>query len=412
MAQKLSTPDAEIVATLKAIKQHKSGQKAAHALGIGEASVRRHIALAKQRNLTAESVVIDPVAKAEATIRSLRSELAGINRDNLSAADIRRTIYGLAENSPSPPKWLSSAKFSGTPGCPMTMWSDWHYGEVVNPDEVGGLNTFNSEIAQQRIKRLVDRTIRLTKGFAFKEHGKDAKFPGIVVCLGGDMISGDIHEELNDTNDRKPLECINELLDIIAGALERLANEFGHVFVPCVVGNHGRTSRKPRAKSRVFTSYEWNLYTNLERHFRNDSRVSFHIPHETDARFSVLGHRFLLTHGDSLGTKGGDGIIGALGPIMRGRVKIANAEMQIGRDFDTMVCGHWHQEIMIPGLHVNPTLKGVDEYSIRILRVPYARPAQALWFVHDQQGITARLSVYVDDVPKLKKKPAWVIVGG
>jgi predicted phosphodiesterase len=175
------------------------------------------------------------------------------------------------------------------------------------------------------------------------------EYPGIVVCLGGDMISGDIHEELFATNDRTPQQCINDLTDLISAAVERLADHFGKVFLPCVVGNHGRSSRKPRMKGRVFTSHEWNIYCNLERHFRRDPRVQFLIPGDTDAYFMVYGHRFLLTHGDSLGVKGGDGIIGAIGPIMRGSIKVRNSEVEIGKKVDTILMGHWHQTLWLPG---------------------------------------------------------------
>lgn len=400
------TTDAEIVATLKALKTKNHG--------VHPETRARHLRLAKERGLTAESVVRDPLQNAEAKLRQLRAELAAIHRANDTAEEIRKTIYGLAEYSPEPPTWITDARFSGTPGIPMTIWSDWHYGERVRKDEMHGLNEFNIEIAKKRIQRLVDRTIRLIHGFAFKEAGKDVKFPGIIVCLGGDLITGDIHEELADTNEARPLECINDLLDLIAGAIEKLADHFGFVFVPCVPGNHGRTTRKPRAKNRIFTSYEWNLYTNLERHFRNDSRVQFYIPAECDAHFTVVGHRFLLTHGDSLGTKGGDGMIGSIGPIQRGNIKIGRAEAQVGQDYDTLVIGHWHsyqpKGALFPAI-VNGALKGYDEYARLILRVPFDRPAQAVWFVHPQQGVTTQFPVYVDDVPKPRKKAPFVIYG-
>jgi hypothetical protein len=190
----------------------------------------------------------------------------------------------------------------------------------VRPEEIGGVNEFNAEIAAQRITALVDITIDV----AYNHMGRAEKdYPGIVVMLGGDMLSGDIHEELFATNDRTTQQCINDLTDLIASALERMADTFGRVFVPCVVGNHGRSSRKPRMKGRVYTSHEWNIYCSLERHFRHDGRIRFLIPGETDAYFRVYNHRFLLTHGDSLGVKGGDGIIGSLGPIRRGSLKVS-----------------------------------------------------------------------------------------
>lgn len=411
------TSDAELIETLQAIRKYHLNSKAGAVLGISSRTVERRKQMAKARGLTADTKVHDPLGQAEAKIRQLRSELATITRANDSAAEIRKTIYGLAEYNPEPPDWLRKpVKFSGTPGCPVTIWSDWHYGEVVNKAEVGGLNEFSVKIANERITNLVKRTVRLVKGFAFKEFGKSVKFPGIVVALGGDMISGDIHEELADTNEKKPLECINDLLDICAAALEKMADEFGFVYVPCVVGNHGRTTKKPRAKSRVFTSYEWNLYTNLERYFRNDKRFHFTVSENTDVHFSVFGHRYLLTHGDSLGVKGGDGIIGAIGPIQRGNVKTGRSEAQIGRDYDTLVIGHWHsyqpKGDLFPAI-VNGTVKGYDEYARLYLRVPYSRPSQAVWFSHEEQGVTTQFPVYVDDLggKRVAKKQKFIVIG-
>ena len=41
-----------------------------------------------------------------------------------------------------------------------------------------------------------------------------------------------------------------------------------------------------------------------------------------------------------------------------------------------------------------------------MLRVPYAPPSQALWFVHGKHGITAQWQVYLDD--KRKTDNEWV----
>src|SRR5258706_1150686 len=155
-------------------------------------------------------------------------------------------------------------------------------------------------------------------------------YPGIVVCLGGYLISGNIHDELAQTNDGPVQQSILEVQEHLIRALTRMADVFGKVFVPCVVGNHGRNTLKPRAKNRVYESYEWNIYCQLEAWFKakGDTRIQFSIPGETDAFFSVLGHRFLLTHGDTLGVKGGDGIIGAIGPIARGVTKVGRSEAQ------------------------------------------------------------------------------------
>ena len=354
----------------------------------------------------------DIVHKLSEELRKSRKEVAGLKRDvkffqgrKDDAETIRKEIYGLAERTPEPPVWLTKSGKAGFRGCPMLMCSDWHYGEVVRRQEVGGVNTFNSKVAAERIKRLTHTVIAL----AYEHMGRaETVYPGIVVMLGGDMLSGDIHDELKDTNDRTPHQAVNDLTSLIAAMLGTFADKFGKVFVPCVVGNHGRGTMKPRMKSRIFTSFEWNIYVNLERHFLNDPRIQFSIPEETDVFFRVYNHRFLLTHGDSLGVRGGDGIIGSVGPIMRGAIKVGRSEAQIGRDFDTIIMGHWHQYLTLPGIIVNNSLKGYDEFARLALRAPYSRPSQALWFVHPQHGITAHWQVYLDEAKHLKGKTNWI----
>ncbi len=282
----------------------------------------------------------------------------------------------------------------------MLFASDWHYGEVVRPEEIGGLNKFNADIAASRIRRLTETAIDL----AFNHMGKaKTTYPGIFLIYGGDMISGDIHEELARSNDRTPIQAVNDLTDLMGAQIETLATKFGKIYIPCVTGNHGRNQKRMFYKGRVFTSYEWNIYCNLKRDFRRNKNVQFNIPEETDCRFNVYGHRYLLTHGDTLGVKGGDGIIGALGPIRRGEIKIRNAESQIDRDFDTLIMGHWHQYIPLPGLIVNNALKGYDEYARSALRAPYSRPSQAMWFTHPEHGVTAHWQIYLEGQKQAKQ---------
>lgn len=346
------------------------------------------------------------IRKKNAEITDLTRTLQQARKDNDTAEAIRTEIWGLAAHSPAAPEWLTGRGVrNGSRGGPITIWSDFHYGEVVNPDEINGVNEYNVRVAKRRIERLVNTTIDLS----FEHMGRaNTVYPGIVVCLGGDMIGGDIHEELLASNDRTPQQSVNDLTDLLAGAIEQMASKFGKVFVPCVVGNHGRNTKKMRMKGRVFTNFDWSIYCNLERAFRKERHVSFYVPSSADANFSLYGHRYLLTHGDSLGVKGGDGIIGALGPIMRGTLKTHRSEAQIGRDFDTLIIGHWHQYITLPGLVCNNALKGYDEYAMLQLRAPYSRPSQALWFTHPEHGITAHWQVYLEGLRQASDNKTWI----
>lgn len=282
-----------------------------------------------------------------------------------------------------------------SPGFPMTMWSDWHWGEVVRDEETGGgINEFNYEIAVKRVDNLVNNTINLLRNYG----GLAPSYPGIYVCLGGDMISGGIHDELVETNWAAVTGQAFQVHDAIAGGLLQLADEFKKVYVPCVVGNHGRNAKKPRAKLRITENSEFWLYKALAKHFASDDRFEFTVAEQPDIHFKVYEHRFLLTHGDALGTKGGDGIIGAIGPIMRGNVKIGRQQQLANRGYDTMIVGHWHSAQargdLLPVI-VNGTLKGFDEYANTFLRAPAAAPSQQLWLVSPKHGIGAQWSVDV-----------------
>lgn len=349
---------------------------------------------------------MDIIKQKNAEIVLQKKTIQQLSKSDETARTIRENIWKIAAYDPDPPEWLVREGQTGHRGTPATIWSDWHYGEVVRKSEVGGVNEFNKEIAAKRVKKLTTTTIDL----AFNHMGRaKTVYPGIVVALGGDMLGGDIHEELMKTNDRTTQQAIEDLIDLISAGIETMATSFGKVFVPCVVGNHGRSTKKMQMKQRVHTSHEWNAYCGVARHFKKSKHVQFMIPEEADAPFNIYGHRYLLTHGDSLGVKGGDGIIGALGPIMRGTLKTHRSEAQISREFDTLLIGHWHQYLTLPGLICNNSLKGYDEYARLVLRAPFSRPSQALWFTHPEHGITAHWQVYLEgQLATSRDKSKWV----
>lgn len=402
--------DAEIIHRLRTIQEMngKTRAQVAAKLGISGAQVGWTNQQAKARGLTADTVIADPLEIAKNENKLLKAALAEARKDKEDAASIRQEIYELAARTPAPPKWLVKQGTAGHRGTPFLLCSDWHFGETVKSEEVGGTNEFNSEIARQRAERLFKTTVDL----AFNHMGRSKiKYPGIICALAGDMTTGEIHPDLIDT-DRRVLETLNDLEEVLIPGLTLLADHFGLVYVPCVCGNHGRNTLKRRTSAYVHTNYEWHLYTSLEKHFRRigDKRVQFDIPDETDIYFKSYGHKYLLTHGDNLGVKGGDGMIGALGPITRGAIKVGRSEAQIGRDFDTVVMGHWHQKLIGPGNSyiVNNSLKGYDTYARLQLRAPYTRPSQALWFTHPEHGITAHWDVYLDKLRNASENKRWV----
>lgn len=350
--------------------------KSAESIGTGEALLKA----------SRESVLRKEIARLKV---SLKVALEDYEFNRLVWEEITR----FTQRTPEIPEWGLKPSIPGSPGTPIAMWSDWHWGETVKGPEVRNLNAFNKAISHARLRKLVEKTIELCF-----DHMKNPDYERLVLCLMGDMISGIIHEELQDTNHEYIMETLFDLFDQIVWAIGELLKVFKHMLVYCVVGNHGRMGKRPRYKGKVKTNYEWLLYKQLESYFKADERIKFFIPDSADIHFSVNGTRFLLTHGDTLGTKGGDGIIGAIGPIMRGRVKIGGAEARVKQDFDVMLIGHWHQWIPFAnnGIVVNGSMKGYDEFAMLAIRAPFQVPIQGLLFVHPTYGVTTQWPVFLE----------------
>lgn len=385
-----------------AVAQAGNVAAAARLLGIPRATMQNRVEAAQKMGL---NTAIDAKDVLAGKLKRLEAELASAQRKALDDAAIRRHIIGLNEQveSTKVPAWmLGGSQPDSAPGVPTLFVSDLHWGEVVHPSQINGVNRYNLEIARRRLAAMAERAVRLLKIIDPK-----LGYPGIVVALGGDMISGNIHDELTASNEINSMPAVLDLFSQLAGLLKGLADKFGRVFVPCVTGNHGRDTRKIWSKDRHHTSFDWLLYCFLAKHFEGDKRISFLIPDGPDAYFRIYGHRYLLTHGDQF--RGGDGMIGALGPIIRGDHKKRGRNAQIGMDYDTMLLGHWHQYIHLNRLIVNGSLKGMDEYAYSS-NFPFEPPQQALWITHPKHGITFRMPVNLDDRKAAAKTAAWVSV--
>jgi len=381
-------------AALNASIQHATKQEAADALGLPYMTFCNRLHAARRLKLkptvagsaTDPKLLLKKVAGLEADLRKANSradELA------ITESKVREQIIGLKDAPLSVPQWLVTLPTKHTsPGTPTLFCSDWHWDEVVVASQIGGVNSYDRAIAQKRLRNLVETGIYLLKIISPK-----MDYPGIVAPLGGDMISGNIHDELEATNQFNTMPTVLDILSNLIWMIDRLLEVFPRVFCPCVTGNHGRNTHKIWTKDRHATSFDWLIYNLLARHYEKDPRVTFLIPDGPDAYYRVYGHQFLLTHGDQF--RGGDGLIGCLGPIIRGDHKKRSRNAQIDMEYDTMLLGHWHQYIHHSRVIVNGSLKGYDEYAYSN-NFGFEVPQQALWINHPKYGITYRMPVQVE----------------
>ena len=388
-----------------AVQTHGDQSKAAVALGMPDSTLKSRFKRAVAEGFQPKGTSPDDPKLLKRRIQQLTVDLREAEKQSADVNTIKEAIgtIRLKLDEQVPPAWTQKLRAPSSPGVPTLFISDVHHGEIVHPSQINGVNKFNATICRRRLRYTMDTAIHLLRIL-----DKDLDYPGIVVPLGGDMISGNIHDELVATNELNSIPAMLDLNGELVALLSLAADTFGHVFVPCVSGNHGRDTRKIWAKDRHHTSFDWLLYQFLAKTFaeRGDKRVTFYVPDGPDAHYRIYNYRYVLTHGDQF--RGGDGIIGPIGPLVRGDQKKRSRNSQIAQDYDTMICGHWHQYIHLRRLIVNGSVKGYDEYAFAG-NFPFEEPTQALWMTHPRFGITFRMPVFCEQ-PTKQRVASWVSV--
>lgn len=333
----------------------------------------------------------------KARVRAERDRWKNLHdRQAAKVADLEdrlAVLSDLAATPLDPPKWTVPKRPAKHEALVTAILSDTHWDEVVKPSEIGGVNAYDREIATLRLRAWADGLVE-----QFTHYVDNVTVKGAVVMIGGDLLTGTLHDLAETNEDHLPGSLVY-WSEQLAAALTLLADAFGKVHCPVVVGNHGRLTVKPRTKGRARDNLDWLLPQMAAAHLKGDDRITWQIPDDPDCFVQVYDTTYLLTHGDQ--AKGGGGIGGIWPPIMR---LAARKRQRYQRDF-CMVLGHWHSLIMAPGqgIIVNGTTKGFDEYAAHVLNAPAERPQQAAWLTTPEHGPTLQVPIFVDD----RKAEGW-----
>jgi hypothetical protein len=286
-------------------------------------------------------------------------------------------------------------------GLAVLVLSDWHWGEVVDPNSVEGLNAYNLEIADKRATRIVETALELLDP-------QEGRYAGIVVPILGDMLSGVIHDELLATNQEAILACVLSLVAKLEWALFQLAQHFPTVYAVCVYGNHGRMDKRKTHKKQAALNFETLVYKMLEQNLKSRlgdrCNVQFKIAESSDETVMLYGKRVLMTHGDQFDDLPGSAFdkVRAGSAMKRKRAESAG---QPAHDF--MLCGHFHTYGCFGGIGMNGSLVGYNEFAYH-KNLTVERPQQALMVVHPKYGITRHMPVFADEPAQSKKAIAPV----
>jgi len=265
--------------------------------------------------------------------------------------------------------------------------NDWHAEAIVDKGVVSGVNEFNLEIAQRRIDRLWKKGAYLVN---FTRHISDIR--ELVLWLGGDLISGSIHEELEESNTLGPAEAIIFVLENILGGVEYLLKNSGVETIRVVTsyGNHARTTKKKRHATGYRHNWEWLLYRNLEKRLAHYPNVTVSVTNGYFNYQAIQGHTVRFHHGDSI--KFGGGVGGITIPV---RKRIAQWNKTRRANFD--VFGHFHQLVDGWDFVSCGCLVGYDAFAESIA-ADYQFPTQTFIVLDRQYGKILTAPVFVEEV--------------
>lgn len=264
------------------------------------------------------------------------------------------------------------------------LLSDWHFEERVDPSTINNINEYNLKIAEFRWFKCIQNSLKLVH----KERAS-VDINHLYLWLGGDFITGYIHEELMESNYLSPTEATRFAKKMIISAIEFYVQygKFNRITIVCNIGNHGRTNVKKKISTNYKNSYEWMMYHDVADYFKNNKNIIFNIPNGIYAYTQIYTFTNRSFHGDFVKYQGGIG--GLTIPLIKA---IQRMDQQMKADYNDM--GHYHQLWdATRNCTVNGSGIGYNAYAQSIGATP-EEPMQGLRIIDKKYGMTTRLPIF------------------
>lgn len=280
----------------------------------------------------------------------------------------------------------------------VACFSDWHIGEIVNPHHVDYINAFDEKIATARVELLVEKIIEITE--LQRTH---SNVDEIIIWLGGDMVSGLIHEELRKNANLGEIKQVGLAGYLIAQAVAELSMNFETVKIITSVGNHGRLDKKKEAKN-PYNSFDYIAYQIAALSLQKYKNIKWEISESMLKYENIDDWVFVFSHGDeikswsSIPWYGMERSFRAKQSMFLYKQTLREDYQGLVKPLHYMVVGHFHTGAEIPSGHgkifINGSIKGVDEYSYK--NGWLSRPSQKLLFVDKKHGVVDNRDLWLD----------------
>lgn len=247
----------------------------------------------------------------------------------------------------------------------IALFSDAHLEETVDANTILGLNEYDIEIAEERVKLYFSNLATCLE----RDEVKTLYFSVL-----GDIISGYIHESLQQENGMTPPEATLFGQSLIVSGLRFLREQLPEVKIIFIgiCGNHSRTTKKVQNSNGFKLSYEWIMYQNIKQicEMLNLS-IDFLIPESELALVQTPDNkRYVFCHGFQVQSKGTGTVAGIYPALNRLAMKWQKVFKQ-----DKIFLGHYHTNVSIPSATVNGSIIGYNAFALSN-GMQYEEPAQ------------------------------------
>lgn len=325
----------------------------------------------------------DPSPETVSLRQQLADALADVRRLKVQVGDdeklfdyVRRGIEALPAYERVRP---SKPKGQHDPLEAVLILTDAHSEEFVSQEEMEGLASHDWHTHERRMQQVAEKTLEMT---GIMRHA--SAVPHCTVYLLGDWFLGQIHpDELAGAS--MPLPRVLPLAGrTLADTMLRLAGHFEQVRVLGVVGNHGRTTRKPVYKMTADRNWDMSVYMIAQAFTERAQNLSWTLPKSIMHVDEVMGWKNLITHGNVANITHRTPYFGIEDSFQRQH----SSRRGTDKDFDYAYLGHFHmsanlrEEIMIC-----PPMIGREQFGQ--YRLHLASPArQMLLFYSQKHGRT------------------------
>tara|TARA_R110001599_G_scaffold120238_1_gene291219 strand:+ start:191 stop:1147 length:957 start_codon:yes stop_codon:yes gene_type:complete len=271
---------------------------------------------------------------------------------------------------------------SDSPIVAVAPLTDLHIGEGIDSDQMGGMNEYNFEIFSRRLYGWTNQVLDLVS--LRREH---SSIPILKVPMLGDMVSGEIHEELVRSNLDNIVMTMARGAYMTAQSMIVLAQHFEEVQIDAVVGNHQRLRKEIYYKDK-YVGWDFLFYQWVAAFCKNQKNIKFTIPKTFYQLIDVAGWDVLIHHGDAM-----------RGSSMQQKVHSLRQALQPqGKSFQYMLMGHYHHveehDIGTGTALMCGCMKGTDEYAF--LNGLASKASHVLTFFHPKHGMISRDTIFLE----------------